>query len=150
MKLIFVHQKSAGVSSKYSEFSTAITQENYTVSSLFDAEIIATNNPKKEIMKELLSKPNDIFIVVDRLYGAQDIVSGRVTKVSAVSGNRDLKRFRLNAGDCIFSVSAREGALFTIPTIKKFPQEMDARYAAYSQINSDKYAILDRKLDLKQ
>lgn len=146
-KLIFVHQKGAGVSAKYADF-TSITQESMGMSSLYDNEIIATNNPKKEVMKDLLTKQNDVIIVVDRLYGNQDIVSGRVTKVNAVGSRSDIARYKVRPEDTIFSVTRQPKELFTLPTIKKFPTEIDARYAAYTQVLGDKYEILDNKLGL--
>lgn len=147
-KLIFVHQKGAGVSAKYADF-TSITQESMGMSSLYDNEIIATNNPKKEVMKDLLTKQNDIIVVVDRLYGNQDIVSGRVTKVNAVGSRSDIARYKVRPEDTIFSVTRQPKELFTIPTIKTFPVEVDARYAAYSQVMGEKYSILDSKLGLR-
>lgn len=146
-KLIFVHQKGAGVSAKYADF-TSITQESMNMSSLYDNEIIATNNPKKEVMKDLLTKQNDVIIVVDRLYGNQDIVSGRVTKINAVGSRSDIARYKVRPEDTIFSVTRQPKELFTIPVIKSFPTEIDARYAAYTQVLGDKYEILDTKLGL--
>ena len=146
-KLIFVHQKGAGVSAKYVNF-TSITQESMNMSSLYDNEIIATNNPKKEVMKDLLTKQNDVIIVVDRLYGNQDIVSGRVTKINAVGSRSDIARYKVRPEDTIFSITRQPKELFTLPTIKNFPTEIDARYAAYTQVLGSKYEILDNKLGL--
>lgn len=146
-KLIFVHQKGAGVSAKYVDF-TSITQESMNMSSLYDNEIIATNNPKKEVMKDLLTKQNDVIIVVDRLYGNQDIVSGRVTKINAVGSRSDIARYKVRPEDTIFSITRQPKELFTLPTIKNFPTEIDARYAAYTQVLGSKYEILDNKLGL--
>lgn len=146
-KLIFVHQKGAGVSAKYANF-TSITQESMNMSSLYDNEIIATNNPKKEVMKDLLTKQNDVIVVVDRLYGNQDIVSGRVTKINAVGSRSDIARYKVRPEDTIFSITRQPKELFTLPTIKNFPTEIDARYAAYTQVLGSKYEILDNKLGL--
>ena len=147
VKLVFVHQKGAGVSQIYSEF-TNITQENMNMTSLYDTEIVATNNPKKEVMKELLSKPNDITIVVDRLYGKEYIVSGKVIKLNAVSGKNDCKRFKISPNECIFSITAQPSQFCCLPTIKKFPDELDARYAVYAQVCDEIYKKFDDKLKL--
>ena len=147
VKLVFVHGKGAGISAKYSEF-TSITQESMNISTLYDSEIIATNNPKKEVMKELLTKPNDIVIVVDRLYGSQDIVSGRVTRVNVASSRSDVKKFNLVPDDTIFTVTAQPKQLFCISHIKSFPVEPDARYALYANLMRGNYEILDKKLGL--
>lgn len=146
-KLIFVHQKGAGVFSKYSEF-TSITQESMGLASLYDNEIIATNNPKKEVLKDLLTKPNDVIVVVDRLYGSQDIVTGRITKVNAVGSRSDIDRYKIKPEDTIFSVTSQQKQLFVLPTIKNFPIEVDARYAYYTQAIGGSYKILDAKLNI--
>ena len=147
VKLVFVHQKGAGVSMIYTNFAN-ITQESMTVESLYDQEIVATNNPKKEVLKKLLTKQNDVTIVVDRLYGKDDIVSGRVVKVNALSGKNDCKRFKVTPNDCIFSVTPQKVQFSCIPVIKNFPEEIDARYATYAQICKDIYKKLDSKLGL--
>lgn len=141
-KLIFAHQKGAGVSAKYNDY-TLITQETASMSSLYEAEVIATNNPKREVMKDLLAKKSEVFVVVDRLYQNQSIVQGRISELYAVSGATDLDRFKLQPEDCIFPVSGTENAFFTIPTIKGYVTEVDARQAAYSQICGDAYNRLD-------
>lgn len=147
VKLVFVHQKGAGVAKKYSDF-TVITQESMGMDSLYDAEIIATNNPKAEVMKKLFSRPTDVFIVVDRLYGQQDIVSGRLAKLSAVSGKSDIKRFGLDAKTSIFPVTSVDDSFLTLFTIKQYPDSVDTRRAAYAQVFRDKFAMIDNFLQL--
>lgn len=146
-KLIFVHQKGQGVSSKYSAY-TSITQETSGMPSLYDAEVIATNNPKKEVLKDLLSKPNDVILVVDRLYSKDTIVTGRVTSINAVGSRSDIKRYNIKPEDTIFSVTAQPKQLFTISTIKNFPVEVDARIATYHQTMGTKYKLLDKKFHI--
>ena len=147
-KLIFVVQKGAGVAAKYADFPV-ITQDNMNLGTLYNGEVVVTNNPKKEVMKELLSKPNDVFIVVDRLYGNVDIVSGRVTKVAALSSRSDIQRYREKSENSIFSVTSQPKQLFCIPVIKSFPIEAEARYAQYAQAMGKAYTTLDFKLGLK-
>ena len=147
-KLIFVVQKGAGVASKYSDYPV-ITQDNMGLGTLYNGEIVVTNNPKKEVMKELLSKPNDVFVVVDRLYGNVDIVSGRVTKVAALSSRSDIARYKERPENSIFTVTKQPKQLFCIPVIKNFPIEMEARYAMLAQTMGAEYGILDMKLGLK-
>jgi hypothetical protein len=119
------------------------------IASLYDGEIVATNNPKKEVLKDLLTKPNDVIVVVDRLYGSQDIVTGRITKVNAVSSRSDIARYKLKPEQTIFPVTRQPKELFTIPNIKQFPIEVDARYAIYSQVMANAYKILDEKIGLR-
>lgn len=147
VKLVFVHAKMHGVSAKYQDF-TNITQESMAMASLYDSEIVATNNPKKEVMSDLLSRQNDVVIVLDRLYGSQAIVTGRVVQVNACGSRSDIQRYKLTAADTIFSVTSQPQQLFSIPTIKNFPTDSDARYAVYSKTFSDRYAILDKRLQL--
>lgn len=147
-KLVFVIQKGYEVAMKYSDYAV-IKQENMNLAALYNNEIVATNNPKKEVMKDLLSKPNDVVVVVDRLYGSASIVSGRVTQIEAVGSRSDIDRFKVRPENTIFPVTAQPKQLFNIPTIKNWPVEPDARYAMYAQSFSDKYAILDAKIGLK-
>lgn len=147
-KLIFVHQKGQGVSAKYSDY-TAITQDSMNIASLYDAEIIATNNPKKEVLRDLLMKPNDVIIVVDRLYGAQDIVTGRIAgKVNAVGSKSDIKRYNIKPENTIFSVTSVPKNLFTISVVKNYPTEKDGRIAAYVQFMEKNYELLDKKFGI--
>lgn len=147
-KLIFVVGKGAGVASKYEDYPI-ITQDNMSLASLYTGEVVVTNNPKKEVMKELLSKPNDVFVVVDRLYSSVDIVSGRLVKVNALSSRSDIARFKVKPEDSIFTVTRQPKQLFEIPVMKNFPVEIEARYANYAQVMSSSYEILDMKLGLK-
>ena len=147
VKLIFVHQRGVGVANKYTDF-TSITQETAGIKTLYDNDIIATNNPKKEIMRDLLSKPCDIFIIVDRLYGQQDIVQGRATKVNAVSGMTDLDRYKVKAEDTIFSVTGPDNAFFNIQTVNNYATGADQRNAIYAQLCRDAYIKLNNKLGI--
>lgn len=148
VKLIFVHQKGAGVSAKYSGICTSITQESMQEDNLYDAPIIATNNPKQEVMKELTHKNDEVIIVVDRLYGSQDIINTRVVKINAVSGLTDLNRFKVKAEDCIFTTSAHPQGLLCIPTIKGYAADADTRYALYNRTCKESFIILDKLLQL--
>lgn len=147
VKVIFVVQKGQGVSAKYKDF-TFISEETKNMMSLYDAEIVATNSPKKEVLKDLLSIPVEICIVVDRLYGMQDIISGRVTTIPVVSSASDVRRYGVKAKDCIFSVTRQPEEFLTIPTIKNFPREQDARLAVYNQIMESAYKKIDAKLGI--
>lgn len=149
-KLVFVIQKGAGVMAKYEgEEWPIITQDNMNLATLYDGEIVVTNNPKKEVMKELTSKPNDVFVIVDRLYGSMDIVSGRVVKVNAIGSRSDVARYKVKPEETIFPVTRQPKQLFDIPVIKSFPVDIEARYAMYNQVMSDRYSMLDAKIGLK-
>lgn len=147
VKLVFVHQKSAGTAKKYGDF-TVITQSSMNSSSLYDSEIIATNIPKKDVLANIWSRQAEVLIFVDRLYGNMNILSGRVVTVNAVSGASDLERYKISASDTIFSVTEYPDQMFCIPTLKGFPRDVDAKYASYAQVMEEAYKTLDRRLGI--
>lgn len=147
VKLIFVHQKSAGTAKKYGDF-TVITQSSMNSMSLYDSEIIATNIPKKDVLANIWSRQAEVLIFVDRLYGNMNILSGRVVTVNAVSGASDLERYKISAEDTIFSVTEYPNQLFCIPTLKGFPRDIDAKYASYAQVMEESYELLDKRLGI--
>ena len=145
VKLIFVHQKGAGVSAKYSSFAS----ENANVESLFDADIVSTNDPKKDIMKRLTSKGDDIIIVVDRLYSNTDIITGRVAvKINAVTSESDIARYGLVRSETINSVSAIKDNLFTIPSFKGFNSANAVSVYLGQSIFQEFFKKLDDKLKI--
>ena len=93
-----------------------------------------------------MSKDNGI--IVDRLYGQQDIVQGRVNKVNAVSGLTDLDRYKIKAEDTIFSVTGPSNAFFNIQTVNGYASGADQRNATYAQLCRDAYDKLNNKLGL--
>lgn len=149
VKVIFVHQKGAGTALKYNNF-TSITQESISDIDLYNAQIVATNNPKQEVLKNLTKKGDDLIIVVDRLYGNQDIMNAKVTKLSAVSGVSDLERYNLKSKDCIFSINALKDSFICIPNMKNYPSDVDTRYATYNQVCKEDFKKLDKLLQLQE
>ncbi len=147
VKLIVVHQKGAGVAAKYSSF-TSINETSAGYASLYDNEFIATNTPTKDIMRQLFAQPVDVFIVVDRLYGSQDIVNGKVCKVNAVGGMSDLELFDLKPEETLVStqIPKDKEAFAVLKTVREYPTDSDARKAAYEQIYGKVYAELDNFL----
>lgn len=151
VKLVFVVQKGQRVLTKYTtnEDFYAITQDSMQVKSLYDGEIIVTNSPKNEVMKEIFSKNRDVLIVVDRLYSKTDIVDGRVIRVNAVSGNSDVDRFKIKPEDTIFSTATNfENCFYCIPTVKQYAMEKDLRFAQYEQLCGDVYTKMDKLIDV--
>lgn len=144
VKLIFVVQRGAGVLSKYNNFPKITEQPTAYDNTLYSSDIVVTNCPKRDVMKKLTSTGMDIYIVVDRLYGIKDIVTGRCTKVNAVSGFSDLARYNVKADTCIFPITSVKGEFFCIPSIKGFPSDVDARYMAYGKVCEEGYKKLDK------
>lgn len=133
VKVIFCIQKGYYTGKRYEEF-TSIDETTKSMMSLYDNEIIVTNSPKKEVMKELLSKPQDVVIVVDRLYGKEAIVTGRCTTLNVVSARSDIQRFGLKVQDTITSVTRIPDCFACISLIRNYMTEKDARLAAYNQV----------------
>ena len=133
IKVIFCIQKGYCTGKRYEEF-TSIDETTKSMMSLYDNEIIVTNSPKKEVMKELLSKPQDVVIVVDRLYGKEAIVTGRCTTLNVVSARSDITRFGLKVQDTITSVTRIPDCFACISLIRNYMTEKDARLAAYNQV----------------
>ena len=145
VKLIVAHQKGAGVAAKYDAF-TSINESSAGYTTLYSNELIATNTPTKDIMRTLFSQPVDAFIVVDRLYGTQDIVNGKIFKVNAVSGLSDIDRFNLEAADTLVSIKKSDTVFATLATMKDYATDPDMRQAAYEQYYETVYAKLDELL----
>ena len=133
VKVIFCIQKGYCTGKRYEEF-TSIDETTKSMMSLYDNEIIVTNSPKKEVMKELLSKPQGVVIVVDRLYGKEAIVTGRCTTLNVVSARSDIQRFGLKVQDTITSVTRIPDCFACISLIRNYMTEKDARLAAYNQV----------------
>lgn len=147
VKTIFCVQKGYCIGKRYESF-TSITEESKGMTTLYDNEIIVTNTPKKEVMKELLSKQQDIVIVVDRLYGKEAIVTGRCVTLNVCGAYSDVARFGLKIEDCIFSVTRVPNCFATIVIIKNFIREPDARLAAYNQVFESDYKKLCERAHL--
>lgn len=144
VKLIFIVQRGAGVLSKYNNYPKITEQPTAYDNTLYGADIVVTNCPKRDVMKKLTSTGMDMYIIVDRLYGVKDIVTGRCTKVNAVSGFSDLARYNVKADTCIFPITSVKGEFFCIPSIKGFPTDVDARYMAYGKVCEEGYKKLDK------
>ena len=146
-KLIFVHQKGEGVARKYQSF-TSITQESMQNEALYASPIIATNNPKNEVMRKLTKTDDNVIIVVDRLYGNQPIISGKTVNIFAVGGLSDLDRFNVKPKNCIFSMAKHPDGLFALSHLKTYPRDADSRYAVYNSAFEKNFEILDNLLEL--
>lgn len=152
VKVIFTVQKGKLIYQKYaSDMFTFIAQESIDNLALYDKDLIVTNTPQSTIMQRILDKGTyDIFIIVDRLYGADVILNGNnVKQLAAVSGVSDLTRFKLSPRFCIFSHTGVQDAFFTIPTITKYarPTAPDMRASQYVQLCTKSEHKLYEKMD---
>lgn len=148
VKLVFVYTRSTGISCKYKDMTT-ITAEVAGRDNLFESDIIATNNPKRDVMEKLLKQPNtDIVLVVDRLYNKESIVQGRVKTVDVVSSRSDFERYGVDPANTITSVMDYPGCMFCIPTLDKFPLDSDTRYAVYFNQFVEEFGKLNKILGI--
>lgn len=145
VKLVFIHNKGYGYKKKYENICTSITEDSENMDGLYNKEIIDTNNPIKDVLKKLLDDPVDLYIFVDRLYGKDDIITGRLNKLNAISGTSDLTKYGVKAKDCITSINAVEGNLINIPSFNGYPaiDKENARRMAYNQYLKKDYQKLD-------
>lgn len=152
VKLVFAIQKGGGVAKRYEGFATMLTTESVTNDALYDSPIIAINNPKKATLNSIFKRQGnkmDVVIVVDRLYSSTDIVSGSVVKVNAAGGYSDIERFKLDPKNTILPYGySKDVCMMTIPMIRNYPRDEDARRANYNQAfaNDNYYKVLDKKL----
>lgn len=133
-KVVIVHQKSFCMSTRYSEFTRVMNSSSDD--SLFNADIVVTDSPKKDVLRKLLSTGSDIVIVIDRLYG-DPIVSGRVETVYAVSGESDVSKFHLNGKKVIFTYKSTPSSFLHIPYISSYGQKSEVRAGKYYQACKD-------------
>lgn len=153
VKVVFVVGKNAGIAKKYNDFASITQASVSSAQSLMEQEVVMINIPKGDLMLQLAKMPSDVTIIVDRLYGNNDIITGRVKKLSAVSGYSDISRYRdfgCDIKNSIFSIvnHAKVGSFGYIPHIKSYPAERDARLAMYSQNCHDLFEKIDNYIGL--
>ena len=148
VKTVFIVQKGANIISRYDNF-TSITQDSMGASVLYDRDVLIVNEPKKEVLKEIFGKQVDVFLIVDRLYNQDDIVCGQVTRLCAAIGRRAKEVFNIPDDTCIYPIDSYSGELLSIPKFKQYPQEEDARKAAYSNHLDAIYKVLIQKAGIR-
>lgn len=148
-KVVFIHGRGQGILKKYSSGFTCITQESEGNKSLYTNSVIATNNPRKSVMDDLTHTGEPLIIIVDRLYGSDSIISGqRITKLNAVSGLSDLKRFNLAIEDTIFPIVSIADSFGKISHLMKYPQDERTRLSKYFETMKDLFKKIDNKLGI--
>ena len=148
-KVVFIHARGQGVSKRYSQGFTCITQESEGNKSLYTNPVIATNNPKKCVMDELTHTGEPLIIIVDRLYGSDSIISGqRITRLNAVSGVSDLKRFNLNVEETLFPIIKVPNSFGTISHMMKYPHDERTRLSKYYETMKELFEKIDSKVGI--
>lgn len=148
-KVVFIYGRGAGIARKYAKGFTNITSESENNEALYENQLIATNVPKKPVMDALTHTGEALIIIVDRLYGGDSIISGqRITKLSALSGVSDIKRYNVPLDEAIFPVISVQNSFCTIKHIVNYPLDERTRKSKYFEIMKDSFAKLDKKLGL--
>lgn len=149
VKVVIITQKGAIIPKKYDKFSS-INQASLSYDSLYENDIITTDTPKTQVLKKIFAHPNDIYIVLDRLYQKDQILQGRIKTLSAVSGKTDLKRYNLNPSNCIFSVDKPVGldSFYFLPKINGYPEGDEVRFAAYHKCYKEVFSKFDAFLGI--
>lgn len=137
VRLVVVTGKLVTPSTKYSKLGNTISESNSNIKSLLSSDVLIVESPKKETMMNILNIQYDLTIVVDKMYGKDFIVDGRVDKLNAVSGLSDLETYNLSKENTIFSTDTVSGAFTTILSIKGFPKETAGKLSAYIQMCSE-------------
>ena len=106
--------------------------------------LCCTFEPKKSVMEKFFSSDEDVYFVLDMMYGNNLVKGAHVVQYSAVSGLKDLERFGLSAERTFFSVSGVKGGLI-IPYIYDYSTASTdvIRYSLYF----DKCKDLNDRLD---
>ena len=154
VKLIIVTQRGLQIRKRYGDFSS-ISIESESDPELYKADVVTTNDPKETVMRKLFESNNDIFIVLDRLYQRDPIVTGQVKRISAVSGENDVEVFDLNAEKTIIPFTAsnvddNKKFLCVIPAFTKYPKEENARFQGYYQHFKEGFDTFDKVLELSE
>ena len=147
VKLVFCVQKGQIVLARY-YFCTSITLESMSNTALYNNDIIVTNNPKNEVMKNIL-KDREVIIVVDRMYSNDAIVKNRIIKLNAVAGEGDIDLFKLKESETILPIVELQNNFATIPRVPSYPSDQDARLSVYIRNCSEAYTKLDNYLKLE-
>ena len=144
VKYIILYKNCYCESVRYQKF-TKINNETQNIDSLYDNEHLAVNIPKKDVLNKIFEKQQiDLFIVLDRMYEKEDMITGRIKKLNAASGLGDVEKFGLKAEQTIMSVKDESNSFCTLKSFKKYPPDFDAQVAAYLQAYQSFFNKLDK------
>lgn len=109
VKLVIVHTKEATIAKKYQNIGTVITDASKDIKSLYSNEYIVTDCPKKDVMLKLLDAQNDLTIVLDREYGTEPILKGKVSYIYALNGQSEREIFGVKEDSRIITTGTMGG-----------------------------------------
>lgn len=117
-----------------------------------DCPVFCTYEPRKKVLDCFFSTDQDLYIVLDLMFGTELIKGTHVIKMNAVSGMQDIERFKLKVADTFFSVCAVKGG-WAIPHINGYSDGLateTSKRAKYFQSCGDLYKLLNAKLGFEQ
>lgn len=147
LKVIVTYQKFKDTYDRYYS-ATIITKETSKNKSLVSSGYVVVNQPKKEVLYDILNSDDDIYIILDRMYGEDIIVGGSVRKLYATSGVRAMLKAKIPADKCILSGIDYENLFLAIPVISNYPQEESDRKHAYFNVCKESYHKLNKFLGI--
>ena len=143
-KFVILYKNCFCESRRYRDEFAKISNETYKMDSLYDKELIAINAPKKEVMNKLFDKQIDLFIVLDRMYENEDMISGRIKKLNAVSGIGDTAVFNIKPEQTIMSITDEENSFCVLKSLANYPKDFDAQVTVYFQSYQNFFKKMDK------
>lgn len=147
-KFLAIYPKLPVYMTKYQEMPR-LASDSISIISM-DYTAYCTFEPKKSILEKFFNTDQDLYIVIDLMYGNDLLKGAHVKKMNAVSGLKDLDRFGLKAKDTFFSVCGDEAG-FVIPYLQGYSKDTasdTARRAKYFEQCKILYERLDKILSL--
>lgn len=131
-KLIFIYPVGEQYEDIYKDFKWVNQGNSKTMQGYYN-NIVFTNFPNRDVITKLLDDSDyDVFIVVDRSKSYKDhILNSKGNNIKyCVSGENSMKKNAIKSSSC-FSTRGIKNTLFTIPTFKDYPREIDQRERLY-------------------
>lgn len=148
VKIIVTYQKFIDTQARYRS-ATQINVDTANTDSLISNKFIATHQPKRNVMYRLFDTDNDIFIVLDRMWGTEILTGACIRTLYATSGVDAMRKSNILPNKCILSTANCDNLFMSIPTISNYPQDVSSRKAAYFQTCKELYNKLNVFLDIQ-
>lgn len=147
-KMLIMYPKLPLYISKYKDIPRLASDTIGIVS--MDYTAFCTYEPRKRVLESFFNTDQDLYIVLDLMFGTELVKGTHVIKMNAVSGMRDIDRFKLDVSNTFFSVCAgKDGWL--IPYITGYSDGVStetSKRTKYFQQCGELYKRLDKKLSL--
>lgn len=144
---------------KYEQF-TRLATETINQRGIQNNNIFVTHEPKSQVLNAFFNMKSDIYIVVDMMFGDNLIAGAKVVQYNAVTGLSDIKRYNLQAKNCIMPLTGFSNSL-VIPRISQYNMIKTAdgkqvytndmqKKTKYFDACAEKYKVLDVALNLSK